>query len=201
MERDLTEAIHDAESRVAAFREAQSKELVLEALDLPRKVAAMNARPMLRIIPILEVASQFSDAVTPYVACKRGCNHCCHIQVAITRTEAQLLGSRIGVQPSAMKTPRLRPQDSYSYQTPCTFLENGECSIYDSRPLACRKHASFEANEEPCRLTDQAGNHLNAKIAIPNFPGIVDAFNVVMKLVGKTDYADIRDYFPNGRQG
>jgi hypothetical protein len=201
MEQNKTDTLHDPQSRLAAIRRDQPMSLLVEANNLPTKVATMNAKLMLRINPILEMTSRFSDAAGPYVACKRGCNHCCHIQVAITRIEAQLLGNRIGVNPAPMPTPQLRPQDSYNYKTPCTFLENGECSIYEDRPYVCRAHASLEANEDPCRLTDEQGHDRNGKISRPNFPGVAEALNVVLKLAGKTDYADIRDYFPNGRKG
>ena len=34
-------------------------------------------------------------------------------------------------------------------QTPCPFLDNGSCSIYQHRPLACRSHFSIR-NPEQC---------------------------------------------------
>jgi Fe-S-cluster containining protein len=200
MERSLNDIVA-AESRASAFNREGPEELISEACELPRKVASMNAKLMLRIIPILDVAGKFSDAASPYIACKRGCNHCCHIQVAITGLEAQLLGHKIGVKPANLQPPRLRPQESFDYRTPCTFLENGECSIYDNRPLVCRTHASFEVDADECRLTDENGIRRRGGVHTPDFPGVKEALNVVVNLFGKTQYADIRDYFPNGRKG
>lgn len=188
-----------AMERALKFQREQPQDLLADALSLPRRVAGMNAKPMIRINPILDLLGRFSDAASPYVACKRGCNHCCHIQVAITGVEAQLLGSKIGVRPAKLNPPQLRPRDSFGYNTPCTFLENGECSIYEHRPFACRNHSSFEMTDEACRLTNSDGSpRQGGKLLTPEFPGVKEALNVVVNLVGKTEYADIRDYFPNG---
>jgi hypothetical protein len=185
-----------AKARSREFHQARPKELVLEAELLPQKILEMNAKPMIRINPILDLADKFSRAAGPYVACKQGCSHCCHIEVGITGVEAMLLASKIGVQPAKV-TPS-KTKRTYGYNTPCTFLRNNECSIYEHRPFACRNHASFESSEDPCRLTDSDGNPRVGTVITPNFPGIRDALNVVFKLVGKTNYADIRDYFPAG---
>lgn len=201
MEKNMTSST-TAEERAAAFKHQWPRELLVEAIELPKKVASMNAKPMLRILPILDVVGRFSEAATAYVACSRGCNHCCHIQVAITGLEAQLLGNRIGVKPVVLQQPRLRPQESFDYNTPCTFLENNECSIYDNRPFVCRNHSSFETSADSCRLTDEnGGRRQGVQLLTPDFPGVKEALNVVVNLVGRTDYADIRDYFPNGRTG
>lgn len=190
-----------AKTRSRKFQQEQPRELLLEASLLPQKVKGMNAKPMIRINPILDLADRFSKAVQPYTACKRGCNHCCHIEVAITGVEAQLLGSKIGVQPAKLNPPELRPKGSFSYDTPCSFLENGECSIYEHRPFVCRNHSSFELTDEPCRLTNNDGSERNyGQLITPDFPGIKEALNIVVNLVGRTEYADIRDYFPNGNR-
>lgn len=191
-----------ADERAEASIRQRPISLLREAYELPKKVATMNAKPMLRILPILDVVGRFSEAATPYVACSKGCNHCCHIQVAITGLEAQLLGNRIGVKPSVLKPPRLRPQTDFDYTTPCTFLEDGACSIYENRPFVCRSHSSFETTADACRITDDNGERRQGvQLMTPDYPGVKEALNVVVNAYGKTEYADIRDYFPNGRRG
>lgn len=189
-------------ARIRQFQIHQPRELIDETAVLRQKVLKMNAKPMIRINPILTIADRLTKALEPYTACKRGCNHCCHIQVAITGVEAQLLGSKIGVPPAKLAPPKLRPQSSFSYETPCTFLKDGECGIYEHRPFACRNHASFESTDEPCKLTNSDGSpRSGAEVITPDFPELKDALNAVVNLVGKTEYADIRDYFPRGRAG
>lgn len=188
-----------AKERALRFQRAQPPELIAEASSLCRRVAGMNAKPMVRINPILDLLGRFSEAAAPYVACKPGCTHCCHIQVAITGVEAELLGNKIGVKPARLNPPRLRPQESFGYNTPCTFLDNGECSIYEHRPFVCRNHSSFELTDEPCRLTNEDGSRRTGSTALtPDYPSVKEALNLVVNLVGKTEYADIRDYFPSG---
>jgi Fe-S-cluster containining protein len=191
----------EAINRSRRFQMEQPRELVNEALALPGKVAKMNAKPMIRINPILDLAGKFSKAVQPYTACQDGCSHCCHIEVAITGIEALQLGSKIGVKPAKLSPAKLRPKGSFSYETPCTFLVNNRCSIYEHRPFACRNHSSFEPTDEPCKLTNSDGTKkVSGQLVTPDFPGLKEALNVVVNLVGKTEYADIRDYFPNGNR-
>jgi hypothetical protein len=87
------------------------------------------------------------------VACRRGCSHCCHIAVLLTVEEAQVIGRRIG-RPPAHAPPRTDADDfDYGYHSPCTFLVDGECSIYENRPLACRVHYSLDVDALLCELT------------------------------------------------
>lgn len=80
------------------------------------------------------------------VSCKKGCSFCCYIHVDISDTEAQILapkvtpnmaiellnqGQKVGV--TAWSTLPYKERK-------CVFLKNGECSVYEDRPLACRKY-------------------------------------------------------------
>ena len=40
---------------------------------------------------------------------------------------------------------------SMKYRTPCPFLLDGACSVYKSRPFACRGHHSLNATPDDCR--------------------------------------------------
>lgn len=77
---------------------------------------------------------------------------------------------------------------------PCLFFVNDECSVYESRPFACRKHLSFDVDSYWCQpvrsLVADMGmvRHGEAEAA---YQGIVAA----TKLGG---FADIRDFFPSG---
>lgn len=162
----------------------------------------MSTKAMLRIRPIHEVADKLSALVAPHVACKRGCSHCCHIRVAISDAEAHYIGQKIGVKPVAASqaAKKMKDMKAYSYETPCTFLENGECSIYENRPTVCRTHASFDIDAETCNLIDDNGKTRHGQVPVPELLGINDALNTVIRLVANTPMADIRDFFPNGRK-
>jgi Fe-S-cluster containining protein len=84
------------------------------------------------------------------ISCKSGCFHCCHYQVEITFEEALILANYVLEKKIIIDDEMLRTQssipDSEWYDYPeelrkCVFVgENGECKVYEDRPMACRKH-------------------------------------------------------------
>lgn len=81
------------------------------------------------------------------VSCKRGCSFCCHINVEITEDEGDVIGEHcknhnIPIDKeyllNQLKIPEL--EIAFAENSACVFLKNGECSIYDVRPLICRKY-------------------------------------------------------------
>lgn len=85
-------------------------------------------------------------------ACRRGCSHCCHIAVGMLQGEAEVLGRAIGVKPAKVKPVGSFAGFDYGYHNPCVFLRDGECSIYEHRPLACRAQFNMDADELLCEL-------------------------------------------------
>ncbi len=88
------------------------------------------------------------------LACKAGCNHCCSAQVEAIEPEifriAREIASRSPEEISAL-IERLRmygavPSDAapWSRRTPCPFLADDLCSIYEVRPGVCRKAHSLD---------------------------------------------------------
>ncbi len=112
----------------------------------------------------MTVTSQLSDdfirrAPAGAVACKAGCDHCCHQVVSVTPPEAlaivdhlrksrstvelTLIGERLA---EAHERGRdLTTTERYSLEHPCPFLEAGQCAIYEVRPLSCRGMNSRDA--------------------------------------------------------
>lgn len=91
------------------------------------------------------------------VACHKGCSHCCHVQVLITQDEANVIGKRINRKPRYIRPPGRGKNDrdtfDWGYHNPCTFLVNGECSIYEHRPLPCRVQYNVDIDALLCELT------------------------------------------------
>lgn len=132
-----------------------------------------------RIVWLRHGADRTLQAASGVSACTRGCAHCCHIPVLISEPEAQLIGREIGrapvegaalaraapsahlpalkASPGGAATLALRRLQSaiaerYTGRA-CTFLSSaGECTIYTSRPLACRRVINVDDDALLCRL-------------------------------------------------
>ncbi len=131
------------------------------------------------------------------VACRRGCAHCCHTQVAMGLAEAEMLGRAIGRKPkknvSRNRQPGHYDSQPYGYHTPCTFLVNNECSIYEHRPLACRKLVNADIDDLLCQLIPPLA------VPVPYLDRTeFDFANVAICTSGSSvpKSADIREYFP-----
>lgn len=187
---------HDARMRAndAAYR-AQS---------VPAKVAWLRAD-----------ASEVLKAAGPVSACGRGCSHCCHIGVTVSKAEAEVIGRSIGRKvakppPSRvldvadyMDSPdprermaKLKKQqawlrDEYHGQA-CTFLSPlGSCTIYEARPLICRWQVSLDTDALLCELVPQGVE----PVRVP-YLDMSNMHTVYAANFGASPMADIRDWFP-----
>ncbi|OIQ49369.1 hypothetical protein BerOc1_01294 [Pseudodesulfovibrio hydrargyri] len=104
----------------------------------------------------------------PPLACKRGCIHCCYNQVALTEPEALFLGlhllgtrsperlrglaDRAQALADGLKGKSWQEIGMIRHRLPCLFLEDGGCSVYPARPLACRGWNSVD--ERMCLLSN-----------------------------------------------
>ncbi len=100
------------------------------------------------------------------VACKPGCAYCCHYQVVMTPPEIFLVGTYVKSRFTARKRRELFERiDRYAslregksltetaevlHETPCFFLENHICVIYEVRPLVCRAWHAIDSTD--CRI-------------------------------------------------
>ena len=106
------------------------------------------------------MAEKFDEEPRP--ACKKGCAYCCHLHVAVTIPELLLAVGYARETKDAAELAALAARAKHAAylargttpltypMPPCAFLgEDGACTIYAARPLACRGHHSFDV--EACR--------------------------------------------------
>jgi len=138
------------------------------------------------------VAVRMQSAIEPNSACEgRGCSACCHISVAMSDVEAEVLGAKLGASPRR-KVAQERREDVVDewFGVPCTFLRQGACSIYDSRPIACVLNHSLGPDPSMCS-TDIAPDE--SCVPRMNLIGFWVQYNAALRPKG---WGDIRRFFP-----
>lgn len=89
------------------------------------------------------------------LACTAGCAFCCHLQVRVTALEAIAVtaslkddshaAQRAAVAAVAPDVRKLSADARRAARIPCALLVEGMCSVYQSRPVACRALYSTDA--------------------------------------------------------
>ncbi len=93
------------------------------------------------------------------LACRAGCNFCCHLRVMVLPHEAIALFRHLQSRLSAPTAQRVRarilgsgvPGASTVPRRPCAFLIDGECAAYEVRPGACAAYHSL--SRERCQAS------------------------------------------------
>ena len=106
-----------------------------------------------QIDQLLDQAAQHLPQGGAQLACRAGCNFCCHLQVRVLPHEAMALFRYLQSRMSPPNAERVRMKISEYTQAPqlsghpaarraCAFLIEGECSAYEVRPSACAAYHS-----------------------------------------------------------
>jgi Fe-S-cluster containining protein len=116
------------------------------------------------------------------IACRTGCNFCCHLRVMVLPHEAialfRYLGSRVPAEQRQVLRERLLANaDEIKRRTRegrvptgirCAFLVDGRCSAYEARPAACSGYHSL--SKERCESAHESADH--SSDAIPMLNGL-----------------------------
>jgi Fe-S-cluster containining protein len=186
-----------ADVKLDEFFKSVPPELKKHVVTLPKRIKEISARPVIRLKEVLSTADQIFDHAGKFAACERGCGHCCHVSVPITQFEAIYMGENIGILPIKQKQTVKHELNEYGSHTPCPFLNQGECSIYEFRPLTCRMHMNFDMDNYWC--LHENWNKPEAEIPRPTIQPIIDAYHTLISNV-EPIMADIRDFFPHGKR-
>ncbi len=104
------------------------------------------------------------------VACRAGCDACCHVPVGVQAHEVLLAAQHVQTRFSPNELEALIARaaahraafagrsipERTALRTPCVLLREGVCSIYEARPEACRSHHGNSA--AACRTNLENGN-------------------------------------------
>jgi uncharacterized protein len=153
-------------------------------------LAFKNASTRSKLGSLYRLTDEIAEHAKPYVACGRGCSNCCKMNIQISDSEASKIADETGHRPTQLKQSIDHSSEKFAGKT-CPFLVDDACSIYQSRPLVCRSHFSFDTTAYWCH-PDRMGT-----VAVPliRFDGIQSAFLSITKHNNGSVFADIRDFF------
>ncbi len=103
--------------------------------------------------------SRIDSDVAP-IACREGCNFCCHYRISVLPMEAisvaKFVQDRFSADERSALVDRVKKYNEtlnvlpaaqrLSRPLPCPFLVSGKCSVYGMRPIACRMHHSTDVD-------------------------------------------------------
>lgn len=160
-----------------------------------KAIVSTNCSIRTKMKSLQELMSLVRSVVTRHTPCQKGCHSCCHQRVLISQTEANYIAQATGrtakVLPKTHVTPHIA---MYGAKTPCCFLVDGACAIYEVRPVACRNFLNLDIDSLLCSTENQALNQVEVPmLAMP--PSIEQAYRQISGR-GHDVTADIRDFFP-----
>lgn len=97
-------------------------------------------------------------APSSVIACKKGCDFCCHSRVLVSAPEAFRLDRAVRAKgptyllefrQRAAKVSGRTTDERFGKKLPCPALVGGACTVYADRPLNCRQVTSYAV--EPCQ--------------------------------------------------
>lgn len=122
-----------------------------------------------RVVWMRELCETLTSPSRDMHACRHGCSDCCYQSVVIAEPEARLIAKETGMKlqqpPPARKVSgpknekdavaaleRIGQMRERYTGVACVFLRHGRCSIYASRPIACRKTVSLDRDSLLCQI-------------------------------------------------
>ena len=117
-----------------------------------------------------------------HLSCRQGCDLCCQRKFSVTAVEAYNIAAAF------RKLPPGQQQMIRQTKSSCTFLVNGSCSIYGSRPLICRTFGLPSIHRTPEDQPELSWCELNFTAVEEGFAlqpdGIIDIDTLNLKLSG-----------------
>jgi Fe-S-cluster containining protein len=163
---------NDVPSPAQRFAAEAVKETLARSTDVDSCMALAS-----RIDSLLDQAfSSFQEAGAG-LACRAGCNFCCHLRVMVYPHEAIALfrflrsriapdvadGIRTRLLENADRISKLSRDGSLPTGIACAFLVDGKCGAYEVRPAACSGYHSL--SREQCERSYQSAGSADIPVS------------------------------------
>ena len=152
------------------------------------RIKKNKRNPLNKLVVLYDFMNSLYKHVNQNTFCKKGCNNCCFYKVSISELEAQLIENKTGYKRSE-SINNLFITDYHG--SPCPFLKNEACSIYDVRPFVCRRFVTLASSERWCHP-----NIANSyEFPLLNFSEIDKSYDYIVNQSGYFNQKDIREIF------
>lgn len=116
----------------------------------------------------------------------------------MSQTEADAISHKIAKQAVQLSSGYVLPEiHEFGKDTPCTFLKDGACSIYENRPFMCRNMVNLDVDPLLCGFEnwdlDRTKDSRFTGIPMLGAGPLMEAYQ---KLASQDKVGDIRDFFP-----
>ena len=182
------------------------------------KVKYENLIKTLSLIPknndflkkIYEYLDEYNKFVKTFTKCKQSCGYCCDMPVGITLIEAEYIiktyNKRLKIDINYLHPLKIiENQRTMKYFKICPFLNSqNDCSIYKTRPFACRTYHSLDG-PEACKDRDGYHNYYGGQDPESMASGkmnlgsdVLNGLSMTILLRNKNQtIKDIKDFFPS----
>lgn len=135
---------------------------------------------------LLEQVDKWTSEMTrrykAHLACRKGCDLCCRRKFTVSALEAHNIAIRFRQLPAALQRAVRKRKSS------CTFLVQGACSVYESRPVICRTYGLPSLHRNEAEEGEISWCELNFTNVSDDFEfqadGIIDIDTLNVKLEG-----------------
>lgn len=187
-------------ARLSAINKAMTPEWKASMQTRLDRLSQAASSPRSKLPKLYSLMEEFGELRAPHVSCKAGCSACCRvIPVEISDLEARHISMATGI-PSANLPPGHHTQHGFlGANTPCPFLVNDQCSIYEHRPFNCRSLAVVDRDALTCSELNTALTIAKDPRAVPVVMSKIQMFDPLhRKLASRAGavWADIRQFFP-----
>jgi Fe-S-cluster containining protein len=146
----------------------------------------VKATPTRKLSLLYKETDEIYAAITPYTPCKKGCSACCYYEVTISEVEIRYIEEN-----TKFKRTNVIKDKTNFHGTPCPFLKNNSCSIYEFRPFMCRRHITLAPTNHWCQ-PDVSLKHQFSQL---DFSEIRRTYNLIKKETNSMEVWDIRQVF------
>ncbi|GAB2679357.1 YkgJ family cysteine cluster protein [Aliiglaciecola aliphaticivorans] len=175
-----------AQSNFNKLSDSMPRKLVEKEAKITKRLSKAKIPTSKKLRKLYELMEELAVHIGKFTPCSKGCNHCCNYPVTISNIEIKNIETGTGIQ----RKPLIVMQERHNF-TPCPFLKDGACSIYDVRPFVCRRHVTMTETNEWCKPE----HAFDYSFPLLTFTEINKSYDLIRVESGEPSLIDIRDAF------